>query len=327
MIPLLLEPNSGENCWAQACLLGVRDEARRRGLSLLPKESEEPVPSLVVGSTIPWLHACLSHLQSRGLAPVVVGVPPQGWLCSFISPDYEQAVSHFICHTKGKRALFGVHAASAADQIKNAAFQRLCPEERVYRNYGSLLESAKAFAAQADQFDSVLCANDMAAVILRRLLPCGGPALYAFGDQQLPPEEKIQIYRMPLEEMGRQAVALYRWQEKDTSARHCVYLRCAPEAASGEVSPAVPAPVISADFYQDPDVAELFRFKTLLYAMDSLDLDIVRSLLAGQRYFDMTESLHTTENTIKYRVKRMMHNAGAATREELLLFTKRFLLP
>ena len=65
--------------------------------------------------------------------------------------------------------------------------------------------------------------------------------------------------------------------------------------------------------------------ENVLAGMDSLDLDILRELLRGARYFDMTESLHTTENTIKYRIKRMTAAMGLKSRAELLKLAGEYL--
>ena len=102
-------------------------------------------------------------------------------------------------------------------------------------------------------------------------------------------------------------------------------LEAADEPGMADTLPAEPASEFPGDFYQDPHVGEVFRFKELLAGMDSLDLDILRELLRGARYFDMTESLHTTENTIKYRIKRMTAAMGLKSRAELLKLAGEYL--
>ena len=222
-----------------------------------------------------------------------------------------------------------MHPSSAADEVKREAFLRQCPEGKIYENSGNLIEAAQRLARDADKLDAVLCANDVAAMTLRRLLPGGGPRLYAFGEQALPREEEISLFRMDLFACGAQAVRLCRKLEKEPDIRRCVWVPCRLEAADepgmADTLPAEPAPELPGDFYQDPHVGEVFRFKALLAGMDSLDLDILRELLRGARYFDMTESLHTTENTIKYRIKRMTAAMGLKSRAELLKLAGEYL--
>ena len=332
MIQLLIEPSYGANLWAQAYLAGIREEARKRGweLRLLTEDAEaDGEPVLLVGSAVGWLKSHLARLAARNLPCLIAGVPPQGVRCGFAAPDYEEAAAVFAARTPERRALFAVHPSSAADEVKREAFLRQCPEGKIYENSGNLIEAAQRLARDADKLDAVLCANDVAAMTLRRLLPGGGPRLYAFGEQALPREEEISLFRMDLFACGAQAVRLCRKLEKEPDIRRCVWVPCRLEAADepgmADTLPAEPASEFPGDFYQDPHVGEVFRFKELLAGMDSLDLDILRELLRGARYFDMTESLHTTENTIKYRIKRMTAAMGLKSRAELLKLAGEYL--
>lgn len=333
MIQLLIEPSYGANLWAQAYLAGIREEARKRGWGLyLPNEGEPLAdePALLVGSAVGWLKSHLAQLTARNIPCLIAGVPPQGVRCGFAAPDYEAAAAVFAVRTPERRALFAVHPSSAADEVKKEAFLCQCPDGKIYENSGNLIEAARRLARDAGELDAVLCANDVAAMTLRRLLPGdGGPRLYAFGEQALPREEGISLFRMDLFACGAQAVRLCRKLEKEPEIRRCVWVPCRLEAAdesgTADTQPTEPSPELPGDFYQDPHVGEVFRFKELLTGMDSLDLDILRELLRGARYFDMTESLHTTENTIKYRVKRMTAAMGLKSRADLLKLAGEYL--
>ena len=338
MIPLLIEPTYGGTHWAEGYLAGVRDEAQRRGMKALavtPGQWKEGKPVMVLGTTALWLRDCLAYLAAKATPAVLAGAPPAGCRCAFVSPDYEAATERFARLTAhapgGKRALFAIHPASAADGVKRASFEALCPDGVVYENTGSLLAAAQRLADGAPDLRAVLCANDVAAMVLRRALHAAPakPELYAFGDQRLPPEEGIAVFRMELLQAGRQAVQLYRAVEKEPTIRRCAWIPCAleggPALTACPQSAAPAAPDAAGSFYQDPQVPEAFQFKTLLNGMDGLDLDIIRELLVGRRYFDMAELLHTTENTLKYRLKRMMERAGVAGRGELLRLVRGYL--
>ena len=248
MIQLLIEPSYGANLWAQAYLAGIREEARKRGweLQTLTEEAEaaeEPV--LLVGSAVGWLKSRLARLAARNLPCLIAGVPPQGVRCGFAAPDYEEAAAIFAARTPESRALFAVHPSSAADEVKREAFLRQCPEGKIYENSDNLIEAAQRLARDADKLDAVLCANDVAAMTLRRLLPGGGPRLYAFGEQALPREEEISLFRMDLFACGAQAVRLCRKLEKEPDIRRCVWVPCRLEAADepgmADTLPADPA--------------------------------------------------------------------------------------
>ena len=175
----------------------------------------------------------------------------------------------------------------------------------------------------------MLCANDVAAMTLRRLLPGGGPRLYAFGEQALPREEEISLFRMDLFACGAQAVRLCRKLEKEPDIRRCVWVPCRLEAADepgmADTLPAEPASEFPGDFYQDPHVGEVFRFKELLAGMDSLDLDILRELSAGSTLFrhDRIPAHHGKHHQIPHQAHDRRH--GAESRAELLKLAGEYL--
>ena len=332
MIPVLTEPGFANTYWCSLYMQGIGEEARRRGGKAQAVSFEElgPGPVIVLGSSPGWIRSCLDYLASRNIPSVAAGAPPGDRYCSFSAPDYEDAAARFLnmcaaAQPQG-RALFAFNPDSAADQIKKTAFAGLCPEGAVIKNSGGLLASCQAFLRNIAQYGAVLCTNDVAAMVLVRLLRARkeeAPLIFAYGDQRLPPEESIGIFLLDFVQAGRQAVQLYREVEKENNpGRRILWVPCPPEvpfALPGTPEEAQQnAPSPSGEFYQDPQVHEMFRFKKLLARCDGLDIDILRELGAGSRYFDMAERLHTTENTIKYRLKRMMTLAGAQSRDELL---------
>lgn len=333
---LMVERGYEGTQWANAYMQGILEEAKRRERTIeqASLEALDGRPVLVLGTTSAWLKECLGALARRGVHAVLAGAPPRGARCSFAAPDYEQACAEFGALSGANaqaKALLAVHPNSAADAMKQDAFSRQCPDGAVYENRGSLLESAQALIAGQPGIEAVLCANDVAAMVLRHLLPAGAqkPVIFAFGDQPLPSEERVAVFPMRLAAAGRQAVALYRAAEKDgaEAIRRCSFVPCTLGGQqAADAAPAChPEAEQAGSFYSDPQVPEILRFKALLAGCDALDLDILRELLAGRRYFDMAERLHTTENTIKYRLRRMMQLAGAASRSELIILAGRSL--
>lgn len=335
MIRVMIEPSYGANLWAQAYLTGIHEEARKKGYALQMLTDEDIAsdnhPVLLVGSTVDWLKTHQTRLAAQSVPCVIAGIPPQSIRCGFAAPDYDEAIADFAFRTSGNRALFAVHPSSASDEEKKRAFQFYCPEGKIYENQGNLIDAAERLVQNANQFQAVLCANDVAAMMLRRLLhDSASPWLFAFGEQALPSEEKISLFRMDLFTCGTQALHLCRKLEKEPYVRHCVWVPCHLDAVDAgnalKVSTSEPSTENHSDFYLDPHVEEVFRFKALLTEMDELDLDILRELLRGARYFDMAESLHTTENTIKYRLKRMNTVMGLHDRAELLELAHSYLI-
>lgn len=336
MIPLLIEPGYEQTHWAKMYLHGIRDEANRLGRALVSIEPEQTgvAPIIVLGSSSSWLSACFEYLSKRQTPFVLAGAPPPTSLCSFSCPDYELTVAQFerISSQLGtkKRALFACHPGSSSDTMKRSAFERIFPGDPIAQNDGDLLLCTHQFCKQIDDIGAVLCVNDVSAMILRRTLAGlkKDIDIFTFGDQSLPDHESIHVFRMDLVQAGRQACRILRKLEKPPAIRQCAWIPCQLDSPLSE---SLHRPITESNslstamsFYEDPQVPEIFRFKALLDTLDSLDLDILRELLATQRYTDMVDTLHTTDSTIKYRLKRMQHNAGVSSRDALLALAKSY---
>lgn len=332
---MLVEPAYAGTYWCLRTLAGIDEQAARRGRAVHAVEDTRVLDGgavLIVGTSVRWLLDALRGVMGQGVHPVVAGMPPTGFLCTFVAPDYAQAMTVLAASGQADRpALFAVHDDSAADQEKRAVFERLYPGADIIGNDGDLLDASARLTAHAGAYDCVVCANDVAAMVLRRVLAGQGispmPRLLAFGDQQLPQDEGIEVLRLDFQALGRHVVRLYLERERDVEPlRRTLWLPChdgallarAPRAHEGSEA-ARPG------FYRDPQVHEMFRLKALLSCCDGLDLDILRALVAGMRYADIAETLYTTENTIKYRIRRMQTACGADGRDALVALAQGFI--
>lgn len=336
MVSVLVEPGYDYTHWAQMYLTGIREEAHRFGLDVETVSQEQNICKaiIVLGSSTPWLDTCITRLDDCSISYVLAGAPPPGRLCSFSMPDYEEAIkrfSHIVKGTGGRKpALFASHPVSAADAQKREAFERICTGGLIMENQGDLLLSAHMLSRSVNEIEAILCVNDVSAMILRRILSRykQKPPIYTFGDQYLPDNELITVFKMDLVQAGRQALHIVRQLEKHPTFRQCIWIPCESmkiQSAKKRMRTMDDSTALTAmNFYQDPQVPEVFRLKALLSSMDNLDFDILSELLLGKRYVDISDALHTTDSTIKYRLKRMMHNANVSSRDELLRSIKYF---
>lgn len=72
------------------------------------------------------------------------------------------------------------------------------------------------------------------------------------------------------------------------------------------------------DFYDDGEVLRTTALENLLLNCDDVDRSILRSLLRGEHYNIIEENSYISLNTIKYRIKNMIKNAGVSDKNELL---------
>ena len=72
-------------------------------------------------------------------------------------------------------------------------------------------------------------------------------------------------------------------------------------------------------------MSRIFQAEKILSACDAIDIDLLKLIIKGYRYFDIAEILHVSESTIKYRLKRIISISGFETRDEVIDVMKVFL--
>ena len=60
-------------------------------------------------------------------------------------------------------------------------------------------------------------------------------------------------------------------------------------------------------FFADPNISRIVLAEHVLEKCDSLDLEIMKSLINKEKYIDIADKLHVSENTVKYRIKLLLN--------------------
>ena len=324
------------------------------------KENIRPL-LLLAGTTIAWILCTVSRLSAQGVHIISVSpfLPPFSSVLSrisYVSMDYASTVcslnEYFSSFGKSKTALFGINPSSAGDISKKDAFLEFWrangheATSAVFWNYGNLGDCCEAFFQRRKEFNSVICSSDIVAIKLSSFLKertvsiPGDIALAAIGDTVLGRliHPGITTAVLDCKMIGRQAVRLYMMLAKmqaitslsatvagTIQVRESTGFASVPlnaPAISPEISPAEPV-----DFYSDTDVKEIFHLEELISHCDPLDFDILKGIFRRAKYTSLAEQLHSSENTIKYRVKRMIKLAHKENRDELLALLAEYLTP
>ena len=297
----------------------------------------------------------LTHLSQLGVHCLVLAYSAAmlAGNVSSVSMDYRQAVNmlarYLGQHKHSRIALFGVNPDSATDMLKKAAYLAfarqsgsLDPEQDVFWNYAHLAETCRQFCAVRGRYDAVICANGIAAIILARYLADQGVQvpdelfLVSVGDSRLAQMARPGITSAQLDffEVGRQAVQMMAILQKNPALSSLsATLNC--KIHVGESTAGLPAgryaelvggdeALKTVNFYADPDVIDVLHIEDLLSRSDDIDLSILQGLVSQQKYIDLAEHLHISENTVKYRLKKMLSLSGQTSREDLLRLLTRY---
>ena len=77
----------------------------------------------------------------------------------------------------------------------------------------------------------------------------------------------------------------------------------------------------------DTEERELIKLECFLRSCDSLDLDILSYILQENIGYSMiSELLYITENTLKYRIRRMKERFGTVHKSEMVALLKKYII-
>ncbi len=337
------EPSYENTIWAKQTLRGIADRVSKLRYSLRIL-SEDELKSfsgrlIIVGSTPSWFEEICRKYPD--VTPVAVScgsdnVPRAG---SLVRIDYEKAARQCIAYMKNcgreRVALFGVSGSSFADRLKSAAF----PEEDVFDTSSGIENAFSAFLTRHTEYGGVLCANCVVGVYLEKRLRDAGidvpSSLYVctFGDSVIgslcvPPLTALSLDHYSL---GSQSVALFAYlekQEQDVSVTvkvPCV-LRIAestenryaalPSSPSVETGKNAGSEAVNA-FYREKELHSILSLEKALSASEGCDTDILQRVLSGKSYAAIAEELFISENTVKYRLRRLLRVGGFESLGEL----------
>ena len=362
-INIICQPGAPKTHWCALYLKGIFSEAKRKGDTVFTMElddavnsfkKEKPVSAGVLATSRAWIGEVVSILSDMGIEPVIIGGASRDAFrhASYVFMDYREATYQLIeylrAHKKNRIALFAISTDSATDMIKKDAFLSYenCRENDVfyYTGVDGLMNSAcERFLEVSRNYDAVICSNDASAVILLHQLEEYGIKvpedlfLCSFGDMAISSSGKktLTMARLNCIEVGKQAVKM------------CHHLTASPNISSistkircdfiiGDTTDNLPIVKetlgtshtpdgTTSSFHTDPSVSRIFLAEKILSACDAIDIDLLKLIINGYKYFDIAEILHVSESTIKYRLKRIIQIAELDSRDEVIDVMKMFL--
>lgn len=356
-IPYIVEPSYANSIWAKKTLNGMRTEAIQKKYTLIEldgthfqdlaftdKAISENHMVLVIGTSYSWVPEIISWLHAHNISAIVINYDPPESLQprGVVHVDYPQAMRLLIdylqgCH-KNKIALYGLNPNSSTDMMKKRYLESIYSSgtNNIFYNEASLSDCYQRFKTAYKQFDSVICANDIAAVSLLSNLKEDGISvpdqlfITSFGHSTLAARTVPGITTVSLDhvETGRQAIRLYAWlsrQDNLASVSVRIRARLTIRESTAMLPPseltADPLPYQgNADFYSDAAAQRLFAAEQLLSTATETDFQIMRGLLNGLTYEALQEQLFLSDSSLRYHIRYLMESAGVKTRLEFLDF-------
>ena len=294
---------------------------------------------IIIGSSRKWISRQSLKRNSILITPNVYEIDQ---MTNTVTVNFHQAMERLSSYlgsgSRKKTILFGVNPMSAGDAMKGKCFSTIFPGGRIFRNEKDLRSSVKEVLQQIDRIDSVICCNGLVGVLLCRELITHGVRvpddvwIIGFGNTAIGRLQEPSITGIDCDyySVGRHAVKacmLLKRNPKLASISMTIDFSIFPGGSTGlredpgsdfDRSLKVVTETGSTSFYEDDDIRDLIRLEELFSQCRKCDAGILKGVEEGIRYSDLAESLNMSENTLKYRIRRMIDLSASDSRQELM---------
>ena len=354
---ILVESPYINSHWCSHYIKGITAQAKRKNLtveihtdtSFINEAGFDDTHVILIGSSLTWASNNMWHLYKRGIYPIVLSIAnyqKQFPFASFITMDYDDAAQKLMHYLRDKgcsrTAFFSGNLKSSTDMQKlNNFLQNGGQSDDVFSFNDSLADTCDSLIRRIKDFDSILCANDVSAVVLlRRLMDLGYSVprdfhIATFGDTTLSNLgiHNIAVAKVKSFDAGRLSINAYRMLKNDPEISslsfllHCDIFDCNCEPVDIKLEhTAIPVETTGhANFFRDEDVEKVLLVEKLLAGCDKLDISILREVLNKESYSRIATKLFIAENTISYRIKKILSLAPDKTKEEIFALLAQFL--
>lgn len=347
---VLTEPGVVSSSWYTRFFSGLRQEASRCDIAVLPITSASELPSstracVLFGNDARWARHAVKELGARGIRGVLSGAQPDafyGVSGAMIDRRLQTAdmVRYFVANGRKRLAYLGGAPWDVNDAIRTAAFRSAARaeglsarEEDVFSSEQDLDACVLRMLERVGRYDGVLCANDQTGVRLIALarekgvrvpedLFVAGTGNLLVGQLSSPTLTTTEIDYF---QMGRKTVDVWQYIERtpDVEAATVTILHrliprgstamCPiPDANRGATASGQPAAPLS-----DPALEAIDRFETCLFHCDPLDLRILSGIADGKSMERIATDLFVALGTVNYRAKKLYRAMDVASRREL----------
>lgn len=354
-VNIIVEPSYQQTPWWRETKEGIDEEVKQSKLISLYSYTDKITSikqgfSILLGATSSWINNMISESLKAGIRTILASTEPVDPFSglSYITPDRKTSMSDVVQYLyltgRRKMAYFGINPEAIADVHRYEGFiekTRILgipvKETDIYYCSDNMDDCIKEFISCAEQYDAVICNNDMTAVyFLAQCKKIGISVprdlyLVGFGNSLLGrccvPNLTTSI--LDLFELGRQAVllGLYLYQHPKT-------ITCVSTIASRIIiresteKIAVNQNLITENFGVVKDnisykslakgrnMQTIYELENFLSSCSKLDFEIIYALKEDISYAQIAEKLFIADNTLRYHIERIYRNLGVKSRKD-----------
>ncbi len=325
--------------------------------SVFPDELTIAGSAIVIVGTSSWTKGVCSYLSERCVKPILIGCDSNEAYSAkaHVLMDYNKAIVDLLdyfaaCHKK-RVALFAVNLQSPTDRMKMKSFLdyrgkngEKFDQQDIFYFRGMTKNTCDSFISVCSSYDAVIGTNDVSTVIMLQMLGAAGIKVpddifvASFGDVSLSKSTTsgLTLALLDCYSVGVHAVKMYSMLSGSKRLSGAVMrLECTIDVRNSTANIPISNTRTKTDdtqdmthisFFDDPHISEIVLAEHVLDKCDRLDLEIMKSLINKEKYIDIADKLHISENTVKYRIKRLLNFAKLNSRSELTELMKSYLV-
>jgi len=351
MVSIIIEHVFAPSYWCSQYLRGINHEAKRKNIEITTVESPAKLEkskdgtdvAILIGTSLSWLYDTVNTLRRKKIHSVILSAGRQqnlGSGVSFVTMDYEDAFEKLTKYLssigRNKTALFAPDPDSAIDQNKRIAFLNTGESREecdVYFFNATLDDACRSLFDNIDRYDSVICANHISQVVLTKFLNEQGIRtpedvhIAFFGDSEVDRDNcnEHTLVRIKAVEAGKLAIRCVRLLNgySDLSSVS-LNVRCDIIAKDGMIeldqdTPSTKEAVtnLNSRAYHS-HIGDALMLEKILCNCDRVDIDILEGIIRKESYSKIAARVHISENTIGYRIKRLMQFAETTSKDEMI---------
>ena len=368
MVCIICEPNYVDDVWGKQKydpLIGIMKK-RRIKYCVIEKlnelksiATEEPIVVIAVGAHKSWYSYIISRCNLINVRVITFGdilfhsvEGNYSCITSDLKTSAMDIYRYFSAHGKKNSLLFGVNDNSEFDLQLEKEITEFLPHRgidiEIIRAKKIFSESIDQFVAAMDRYDSIICTNDYAAILLiariKKICPeyldriflvsfsntllslIYTPSITTFYETNVGVEYVIKIYYLLMQNPDISSInfSIKEHVKIRETTHYCPYSLL-------EFNDFIDSPDINKPFVNEEPISEqqsffheLEKIEKMFQSFDKMDFNILILLLGGKTTLDIANMLYTSRGSVRYRIDRMAKQLKLKNKEEIAELLKKF---
>lgn len=302
---------------------------------------------LIIGSSPKWVKDTLDFFGKESIKVVLLDsfASEHPAICARIKPDYSSIVKPVLQHLKdcgcSRPAIYGLFVHSSADVEKVKSFLKEIDKQGIgkadnicFENKSDLEDCYLNFKPHIQEFDSVICVNELAAVSLMKHLRTDGfcipddiQIISCGNETSLGKVISPSLTTMSSMDsvIGRTALSAFKYCYSSDDISFNMQLMLKYVLNVGESTSPLNKNISSAEntvtlnsehsseelqlnFYRDTEIQSLSSLEKAFRYCDETDINILKMRMDNVSYDKISESLCISRSTLFYRLRRIEDN-------------------